>query len=684
MIALDTPIEKLSHVGPRTLPRLKRLGIATVGDLLRHFPARYEDYSQVIPMDQIHEAGQIVSVQGFVRTVETIRAWKRRLVITTATLEDDTGGVRATWFNQPYLENTLKEGTEVSLSGKVAQDKRGLYLSNPSYEKISNYELGIRNNDLRHTGRLIPIYPETEGITSKYLRFLIKPILDGLQEVPDPLPPAIVQKFRFPGALDALRDIHFPADEADTAAPRQRFAFEELFLFQLRALIDRQKMQMLPAPRIAFAADKIAAFVKSLPFELTGDQRRSAFEILKDLDRDHPMNRLLNGDVGSGKTVVALIAAYQTALAGHQAVFMAPTELLANQHHATVSHLIPPGISLGLLTGSKKIHRDADIIIGTHAVIAKGVTFKNLGLVIIDEQHRFGVHQRMKLIKDQKLVPHLLSMTATPIPRTLALTIYGDLDVSLLKEKPKGRQEINTKVVPETKRQEAYAFIEQQIQEGRQVFVICPRIEASQVPKKNLLAVEMKMVTEEYEKLSKTIFPHRRVAMLHGKMKSKEKDEIMAAFKDHQTDIIVSTSVIEVGVDVPNATIMMIESAERFGLAQLHQFRGRVGRGAHQSYCFLFTSSPEITTTRRLQAMERTNDGFQLAEMDLKIRGPGEFTGTSQSGLPDLAMASLSNIELIKTARDEAQSLLKSDPALVKYPLLKARLEQLQRMVHFE
>jgi ATP-dependent DNA helicase RecG len=472
----------------------------------------------------------------------------------------------------------------------------------------------------------------------------------------------------------------------------------------------------LSAPQIHFEKDLIADFVKHLPFTLTDDQRRSTFEILQDLDRPHPMNRLLNGDVGSGKTVVALIAAYQTAHTNYQSVFMAPTEILAKQHYQTITSLLlrsktqNPNIKIGLLTGkearqwpsdeiteekiSKKLltkkiaDGQIDIIIGTHAVVQKSVTFAKLGLVIIDEQHRFGVKQRMKLIKEQRLVPHLLSMTATPIPRTLALTIYGDLDVSLLKEKPKGRQEIITKVVSAEKRPEAYAFIEKQIIEGRQVFVICPRIDPStkeETPKLSqakLMWADVKAVTEEFEKLSKTIFPHRHVAMLHGKLPAKDKEQIMLDFKSKKYDILVSTSVIEVGVDIPNATIMMIESAERFGLAPLHQFRGRVGRGAHQSYCFLFTT--DGGATRRLQAMEKTNDGFQLAEMDLKIRGPGEFTGTSQSGIPDLAMASLSNIDLIKQAREEAKALLKGDPMLAQYPLLKENLAHLQRVVHFE
>ena len=720
MVNLDLPIEKLSHVGPRMLPRLKRLGIMTIGDLIRHFPARYEDFSNAISISDIGEAGQVVSIQGEVEKIETVRAWKRRMTITTAYVNDGTDSIRTVWFNQSYLADTFKEGTLVSLSGKISQDKRGLYLSNPSYERISRSELTDGSFQLvaglKHTGRLIPIYPETEGISSKYLRFLIKPVIESLDDLPDPLPEDIRERYHFTDYVSALKAIHFPAKLEDAEPARKRFAFEELLLIQLRTLQDRAAMQSLTAPQVHFEKELIANFVKHLPFTLTDDQRRSAFEILQDLDRPHPMNRLLNGDVGSGKTVVALIAAYQTVHAGYQAVFMAPTEILAKQHYATITGIMnnEPGIMIGLLTGSEarqwpndetteekiskkliiqKIARgEIKIIIGTHAVIQKNIVMPRLGLVIIDEQHRFGVKQRMKLIKEQKLVPHLLSMTATPIPRTLALTIYGDLDVSLLKEKPKGRQEIITKVVSSEKRPEAYAFIEKQIQEGRQVFVICPRIdpsekaneasEAKKLSQAKLMWADVKAVTEEFEKLSKTIFPHRRVAMLHGKLPAKEKEQIMLDFKDKKYDMLVSTSVIEVGVDVPNATIMMIESAERFGLAPLHQFRGRVGRGAHQSYCFLFTT--DGGATRRLQAMEKTNDGFKLAEMDLKIRGPGEFTGTQQSGIPDLAMASLTDIEQIKQARGEAKALLEIDPALTKHPLLATRLARMQRMVHFE
>ncbi len=722
MIDLATPVEKLAHVGPRNLPRLKKLGIKTIKDLIWHFPIRYEDFSSVVPIGKIEEAGETVSIRGLVSDIKSIRLWPRRRAVTNAIIKDESGFIRAVWFNQPYIAETLPAGSAVSLAGKVGLDKKGLYLSSPHYEKF------FETSRLTHTSGLVPIYPETEGLTSKYLRFLIKPLLANAEGLPDPLPEELVKKYNLPKLGNALRSIHFPKKSEETELARQRFALEELLLFQLRVLRDHRQLQTLRAPIINFDEKLIAAFVNRLPFQLTSDQRIAAYEILQDLKRSYPMNRLLNGDVGSGKTVVALIAAYQSVSAGHQAVFMAPTEILAEQHFHTVKLLLDiqktGGITVGLLTGSgakqwpidetmtEKISKklmlnkiakgQISIIVGTHAVIQKNVKFKDLGLVVIDEQHRFGVEQRMKLIKGQTLVPHLLSMTATPIPRTLALTIFGDLDISLLKEKPKGRQAIVTKVIAASEREKAHRFIEKEIQKGRQIFVICPRIAAPEYggeprpegagtvfPEKplsqaKLLWAEVRAVTEEYKKLAENIFPHRRVAMLHGKMKAADKNKIMEDFKNGHHDILVSTSVVEVGVDIPNASIMMIESAERFGLAQLHQFRGRVGRGEHQSYCLLFTDSDTILANRRLRSLEKTDNGFELAEMDLKIRGPGEFAGIKQSGIPDFAMASLADVELIKKARLEAKLLLKKDPTLKNYPLLLTRLNEMQRLKHFE
>ncbi|MDO8495303.1 MAG: ATP-dependent DNA helicase RecG [bacterium] len=715
MLDLATPIEKLPKVGPRNLPRIKKLGIKTIRDLLWHFPTRYEDYSLIRPISSVNR-DENVNIQGRVVKIDTQRSWKKRLTITHAIIEDDSAAIRAVWFNRPYIAETLSLDSEVSLAGKVKLDKNGLFLASPSFEKITSRTM---DQGLTHTGRLVPVYPETYGITSKYLRFLIRPLLPLVKDIPDPLPAAIAEKYNLPSLGEAIARLHFPTELTDTTQAKKRIAFDELLLFQLKSIISRRQLMKLKAPSITFNSEQIKSLVSSLPFELTDDQRLCSFEILKDIEKSYPMNRLLNGDVGSGKTVVALLAAYQAATQGHQSVFMVPTEILAHQHFKNITTLLKnTSLRIGLLTGSKakqwpidaiteeeiskkmmldKIdHGGVDIVIGTHAVIQKGVQFKNLALVIIDEQHRFGVQQRMALVKQEanKAVPHLLSMTATPIPRTLALTIYGDLDISLIKEKPKNRKKIITKVVNEKEKRQAYQFIDQEINAGRQVFVICPRIELSNPQdavktratqnKMNILWAEVKAVTEEYEKLSKDIFPHRRIVMLHGKMKPAEKEKIMADFKNNLYDIMVATSVVEVGIDIPNASVMFIENAERFGLAQLHQFRGRVGRAEHQSHCLLINGGNQQFENRRLKALENYDDGFKLAEQDLQLRGPGEFVGTKQSGIPDLAMASLTDLDLIKKARLEAKLLLKSDPGLKDYPLLRANLAQFQKIRHFE
>ncbi len=724
---LSSPVEKLAHVGTRNLARLKRLGIATVRDLLWHLPVRYEDYSAVTPIDSI-QPGEKVNIQGEVVKISTRRIFSagRRfggssrfgLTITDAIIQDQSGAIKAVWFNQPYVENSLIEGSMVSLAGKVTENKRyGTYLASPTYEKITTDSGGEAVHELRHTAGLVPIYPETEGVTSKYLRFLIKPVLDQL-ELPDPLPVSLLKKYGFMDLVEAVRTIHYPKKADDATEAKERLAFDDLLLFQLKALLERRKMNQLKSTALPFQQDLIVSFIDTLPFTLTQDQKVAAWEILKDLQRPFPMNRLLEGDVGSGKTVVALIAAVQAAAHNHQTAFMAPTEVLAVQHNNTIVQLVKGrAINVGLLTGSeaqlngtpitkpelkKKIASgDVGIVIGTHAVIQKDVRFSRLAVVVIDEQHRFGVSQRFALVRgsSEEVIPHLLSMTATPIPRTLALTIFGDLDISIIKEKPKNRQPIITRLVSPLDRKASYEFIHKQVKAGRQVFVICPRIAASEngggprpagagsqfkpLSQSKLVWSEVKAVEEEYARLSKEIFPDLKVAMLHGKMKPKDKQQIMHEFKNGWHDILVSTSVIEVGVDVPNASIMMIESAERFGLAQLHQFRGRVGRDSHQSYCFLFTSG-DTGSSSRLNALVKSDDGFVLAEKDMAIRGPGEFFGTKQSGLADLAMAALANVELIKKSRLEARLMLKEDPSLKKHPLLAQRLDEFQKITHFE
>lgn len=668
MLSLSTKIEQLKKIGPSYLKRLEQLKIKNIRDLFFHFPHRYDDFSQLIPISQL-QLGQKATVQGKISKIKSSRTWQRRMSLTEAIIEDKTGTIRAIWFNQPYLVQTLSQGKIVNLAGKVTFAGQTLCLSNPTYEIVS------RKKETTHTGRLAPVYHETAGLSSRYLRYLIKPLLPLTAQVVDFLPEAIKKEFSLINLAEAIKQIHFPDNLPLAEAARYRLAFDELFLIQLIVLKQRQKLNKEKALAIPFEQKLIKSFVKGLPFKLTDDQRIAAWQIFKDLAKDKPMNRLLNGDVGSGKTIVAIMAALEVVKANYQIAVMAPTEVLAKQHFETFKNfLAKEKIKIGLLTGShkQKIDEKIKIIIGTHALIQKGVSFNNLALAIVDEQHRFGVAQRAAL--QRKFTPHLLSMTATPIPRTLALTIYGDLDISLLKEMPQGRQKIITKIIPPAGRQKAYNFIKKQVKQKKQVFVICPLIDESE-------KLEVKSVTQEYEKLSQKIFPQLKIAMLHGQLKAKEKEEIMKKFKKGKTDILVSTSVVEVGIDVPNATVMMIEGADRFGLAQLHQFRGRIGRGPDQSYCFLFTDSTAKKTHQRLRAVLTANDGFELAEKDLKIRGPGDFTGTRQWGLPDLTMASLSNLELIQKSRRAASEVLEKN---LLNSNLEEKLKQFQKNIHLE
>lgn len=571
------------------------------------------------------------------------------------------------------------------------------YLSSPTYEKISDKE----KQSLIHTGGLIPVYPETEGLSSRWLRYILRPILAQLKsKIADPLPTEIKRENDLLPLNKALWQIHFPDSENLAKEAKKTLSFHELFLIQLNVLREKMKLKMEKAVSIKPDIEKTKKLVDSLPFKLTEAQRKTSWQILKDLEKPRPMNRLLEGDVGSGKTIVAAIAALNTALAGFQTAIMAPTEILTKQHFKNIRDLLKPfKLKIGILTnqeckiGGKKITRkvflkkidegELDILIGTHALIQKDVKFNSLALVVLDEQHRFGVDQRAHLLKNHKqktrLIPHLLSMTATPISRTLALTLYGDLDLSLLDEMPKGRKKIITELIPPAKRKGVYKFVRDQVKKGKQIFVICPRIELK--PTNNLWS-ETKAVEEEYAKLSKDIFPKLKVSMLHGRMKSKEKEEIMADFAKGKINILVSTSVVEVGVDIPNATIMIIEGAEKFGLAQLHQFRGRIGRGKDQSYCFLFTDLP--STPQRLRAVLKAESGFELAEKDLEIRGPGEVYGGRQWGIPDLAMASLGDTKLIEKTRFWAKEILKKDPYLKRYPLLKEQLSSFAKKIHFE
>ncbi len=707
---LLTPLVQLRGIGPVLQKKLKRIGIVTCHDLLFHFPHRYEDFSDLTPISEI-KLNQKCCVRGQIIMIETNRTFRKRMIITSAILKDDNGSIKAVWFNRPYITKILKPGDLVSLAGKALADKNGIYLSNPAYEKLGNAQ---DIAELTHTGRIIPVYPETEGLSSRWLRSVIKLLLLQLQnKIPDVLPPTVQKEYGIMPLQKALWQIHFPESYKLAEKARERLAFQELFTISLAVLRERARLNKCKATPITLELEIIQKFVKSFPFRLTDAQKKVAWQILKDMERQRPMNRLLQGDVGSGKTVVALTAALNAIKAGYQTAFMAPTEILAKQHFQTASQLMSKfKINIGLLTGktdyfiSKKLpnqiieisrqkllektkNGEMQLLLGTHALIQDKVKFGNLALVILDEQHRFGVKQRAKLLTqnagDVKL-PHLLSMTATPIPRTLALTVYGDLDLSLIDQLPIGRKKIITEIIPPQRRKEAYDFIKNEARNGRQVFVICPRIEKPNAKSKKdaLDWNEAKAVKEEYEKLSKKIFPDLKVMMLHGKIATKEKEKIMREFKNGRGDILVSTSVVEVGVDVPNATVMMIEGADRFGLAQLHQFRGRVGRSEQQSYCLLFTESTAIKTKLRLKALLEHDSGFKLAERDLAIRGPGDFSGSRQWGLPDLVMNSLNDLRLVEKTRQAAKDVLFDDPHLKKYPSLRIEIEKFRERIHLE
>ncbi|MBI4120426.1 MAG: GxxExxY protein [Parcubacteria group bacterium] len=849
---LNQPLETQAGIGPRVWPRLQRLGIKRLGDFLTHLPFRYEDFSNIKKIADL-TAGEKTTITAKILNTGNKRTWKRKMNITEALLEDQTAPIRAVWFNQPYLTQTLKKGLWINISGKVSLDNMGLYFSNPVFEVLGSE---VSERETLHTAGLVPIYPETEGLTSRWLRLKIKGLLDNLPPLADFLPPLIIKEFRLISLDQALRQVHFPKNPKESTEAKRRLSFQDIFLLQLYAHNERQKIKSKSAAALPIDLALIKRFIASLPFQLTNSQKLAAWQILKDLEQNSPMNRILIGEVGSGKTVVAAIAALNTASQGYQTAFLAPTEILAQQHFKTISRLFAnQPIDVALLTSSQAElghHQDhppiskkeltkkiaegqIHIVIGTHALIQKEVRFGKLGLVIVDEQHRFGVDQRAALLRDHirdpnnpnisespkqkppekivekelsyrltglffqiqdrqgrfcrekqyadalaeklaannirfqrevpieiagirsniidfivedkiiielktksfldkndyyqvarylesanrelgllvnfrqshlkpkrilnpkvtsqnqfgtfgsrsgrsdRFIPHLLSLSATPIPRTLALTLYGDLDLSTLRELPQGRKKIITKIVAPANRERAYEFIEKQIKMGRQAFVICPLIEESQA----LIMNEVKAATKEYEKLSKEIFPHLKIGLLHGRMKSKDKEKVMKEFKDGELDVVVSTSVVEVGIDVPNASVMMIEGADRFGLSQLHQFRGRVGRAEHQSYCFLFTEAEGRTANSRLKALAENEDGFKLAERDLQLRGPGQFFGTAQSGLPDLAMASLKDTELIEEVQ-QAVGMFFEKAALDDYPLLKEKLANFTKEIHWE
>ncbi|MCL4403989.1 ATP-dependent DNA helicase RecG [Patescibacteria group bacterium] len=701
----ETPLASIRSIS-RFAPRLKNLGLVTVRDVLFHFPARYEDYSEIYNIADLIP-NQEATVQARVDEIEGRRAFRRNLYVVEALLSDDTGSIRAVWFNQPYIRNILGPGRVFNFSGKVTQSRTGeIHLSSPTYEAANSF------GGTKHTARIVPIYPETRGLTSKGLRFMIKPILDEVRPLPDPIPADILGRHGLPDIMAALRGIHFPTTLEEASSAKRRFAFDDLFYLQLFNLDQKMALADQKAPAVALDLPFVKDLLGHLPFALTLSQKQALWEILKDLEAARPMNRLLQGDVGSGKTVIAAIAALSAAHAGHQAVLMAPTEILARQHYLTFRKFFPEHEGgVALMTASDRrlyfghdletavtkekaaaeaLSGRAGIIIGTQALIQKGLAFKDLALVIVDEQHRFGVNQRAQLVRQEaggkrEEIPHFLSMSATPIPRTLSLTLFGDLDLSLISEMPKDRKPVATKAVGPAERSRTYAFIKDQAKAGRQVFVVCPRIEpkAEETPD-DIQKLEMRSVKEEFEKLKTKIFPELRIGMLHGKLRAAEKEKVMRDFADGKTDVLVTTAVIEVGVDVPNATVMLIEGADRFGLAQLYQFRGRVGRGEHQSYCFLMTESDAKNLGGRIKAIVSAKNGFDLAERDLRMRGPGEFLGSAQTGMPDLAMKAIQNPDLVKEAREDAAAILKTDRELSRHPSLKKEMARFTDRVHAE
>jgi ATP-dependent DNA helicase RecG len=713
-LTLDASIEAVPGIGRANAQAFRRLGVRTVHDLLYHFPHRYDDYSRQKKIGEL-EIGAVETVVGVVTDVRTfaMRAGQGLEV----TVEDETGVLKAVFFRQPWIAKQLPAGTRVVLSGKVTLDSyRGVrQMSAPQWEPFTE-------DELIHTGRLVPVHPLTKGLVERNARRIIKQVVDRAAPlVPEYLPAAVRERAGLLPLPEALAQIHFPSDAQQLQRARVRLGFDEFLFIQLGVLQRRVLWQGERGHPMTFHEDVHAAFLATLPFGLTGAQQRAIAEIAQDIARPVPMARLLQGDVGSGKTVVAAATALQAVANGFQAAIMAPTEILAEQHYKGLKALLRQvrvprgqgpaagdharqaplaelaeirrligmddaddlegqGVRVALLTGSlgakdrrkvlEAISRgEVDVIIGTHALISENVRYHALGLVVVDEQHRFGVEQRQRL-RDKGFNPHMLVMTATPIPRTLTLTIYGDLDTSVLDELPPGRQEIKTRWITTAEREKAYKHIRQQIARGRQAFVICPLVEESE-------KVDLPSAEEMHARLAGEVFPDLRVALIHGKMLPREKDQVMLAFRNGEYDLLVATAVIEVGIDVPNAATILIEGADRFGLAQLHQFRGRVGRGEHQSYCILVSDRDNEVTRQRLEAMETTTDGFKLAEIDLQLRGPGEFFGTRQSGTPDLKIAQLADTRLLHAANREAQAILAEDPHLERpeHALLRAKMD---------
>ena len=698
---------------------LKRLNISTIQDLLWHLPARYESISDAGSTNALSPGSSVV-LFGKLTNLKAKKLWKSRRPATEGTFTDNAGKVKVLWFNQPYIANMAPQNTLIKLSGTVTGSEKSPYIANPEIDPVSVSEIPegmFQQEETKTDHALFPVYPESRGVTSKWFYHTIKKIVASgtLELLEDPIPEQTLNTYKLPSLKNAMVYIHLPEDRKHTEAARKRFAFEEIFVIQVAKQKERAQNDKETSLQVQVNDEKLNQFIKSLPFSLTDAQKRAVDEIMNDFNGTHPMARLLEGDVGSGKTAVAAATSYAVVNSRPpnrnsgtlQVAYMAPTEILASQHFASfIEHFEKLPINIGLITGSgcykfpskikkeeaTKISRaqllkwvkngEIAMLIGTHALIQKSVEFQNLAYVIIDEQHRFGTKQRRALAKKQENIPHFLSMTATPIPRTLALTIYGDLDISVLDELPPGRASVETKILTAKKTNVAYEKVKEEIEAGRQAYVICPRIEEPD-PKK-AMALRVKSVKAEAERLKKEVFPDYEIDVLHGKLKPAEKDAVMEAFSKGEVQILVATSVVEVGINVPNATTILIEGAERFGLAQLHQLRGRVFRSHHQAYCFLLPEKMGDSARERLGALEKTQNGFELAESDLKQRGMGDFYGTKQWGISDIGMEALQNPRLIEAARKEAGAVVEKNTELEKHHSLKARVDIVTQKMHEE
>lgn len=715
----DTPITEIGRIDEAHKKALKRLGITTVRDLLYHFPTRYGDTAETKNITGL-TPGETVTLFGKVDKLKAKKAWKSKIPMTEGVLADDTGTIKLIWFSQPYIAKMIGNGTLVRVDGKVSERNGVFSINNPKIEKVSTLPTGVGNSLFGEKGsehHLYPVYRETKGITSNWIYHAIQKIFTNgaLDTLEDPIPENILKQYKLPTLATALVWIHTPKNEKDALAARKRFSFEEIFLLGLQKEITKRTYHAQKAYTVDKKYADLEPFTKGFPFTPTKAQTDSIKTILKDFSRGIPMTRLLEGDVGSGKTAVAATTIYAAATThppaqnfGYlQTAYMVPTEVLAKQHFESFIEFFRNfPIPIALITGSEcrkfpsktdpngwtKISKpqlkkwvangEIPVVIGTHALIQKSVEFKHLAYIIIDEQHRFGTTQRQKLTHKGSLAPHLLSMSATPIPRTLALTIYGDLDLTVIDQMPKGRKPVMTDIITPDKRDETYVHMRKELEKGRQAYVICPRINEPDPDKQT--ALNVKSVKEEAKRLKQSIFPEYEIDILHSKMTPQEKESVMQKFKEHKIHILCATSVVEVGVNVPNATVILIEGAQRFGLAQLHQLRGRVIRSNHQAYCYLFADTKSAQSLQRLSALTKAKNGFELAEYDLQFRGPGELTGGKQSGITDIGMEALSNIKLVEAVQKETRALLDTDPTLADYPLLKTLVDAKEKNVHLE